>query len=563
MAKRAGRLAASLAVLAGVLFDTAPAHLNAAGDPLDTPTTMVRFYFHALGSGQCALASKFAGQSGESLSAFLRSCRAIRRIVIDQLTDPGYRLRPQNAMYTCLGLRYTLYRHSGAATFGGWYLLERTLGPTWQILFSLSHITNGGSAVYLTKAQCASHLPSYVHPSSGTLISGSGFLSASASWIALSTSGSYLPSGSCSHGIGSNCETAPTSVYRTDDAGSHWIPVLHFTAAVGPPVWIRLFSRQVGMVAATVGPLKATPNYHFTAALFSTYDGGHHWRRSALPVNYVTETGSISFPDPQHGWLWYGGGAGGSMAVDVYRTTDAGRHWNRVACTSFSSSTPGYCTHQSGIGLSGDKTYLTFKDAHEGWLEVQENSGVPDIYHTADGGTSWFRQPVGLPPGVFPLETGKSTVFPSGTLLQPSFLGRLSLLPEEVGFYRPKPRASWNRLYLFRSQDGGRTWRSAVRTPLTGPVALWQAVDSRRWLFAAAQATSKEALWGTDNGGISWTKRPLHVPAGLALLRLYMTDRAHGWATAQTHADSQVSASGTVLLHTMDGGVHWSEKKLP
>jgi photosystem II stability/assembly factor-like uncharacterized protein len=42
-------------------------------------------------------------------------------------------------------------------------------------------------------------------------------------------------------------------------------------------------------------------------------------------------------------------------------------------------------------------------------------------------------------------------------------------------------------------------------------------------------------------------------------MELEMTDRAHGWATAQTHADAEVSASGTVLLHTTDGGAHWAE----
>jgi photosystem II stability/assembly factor-like uncharacterized protein len=129
-------------------------------------------------------------------------------------------------------------------------------------------------------------------------------------------------------------------------------------------------------------------------------------------VNYATETGSISFPDQKHGWIWYGGGAAGSMSVYVYRTVDGGRHWSRVACTAFSNPTPGFgCPHPSGIGLGGDKEYLTFKDAHNGWLTVYDNRGVPDLYHTADGGTSWQRQAVGLPHGVT-LPTGKSTVFP-------------------------------------------------------------------------------------------------------------------------------------------------------
>lgn len=320
----------------------------------------------SLSSGQCDLAFKFAGQSSRSLSTFRRNCRTIRRITIEQLNDPGYRLHPQTAPYTCLAVRYTVYRSAGATIFGGWYLMERTRGPAWSIVVARSHVTRDGSAIAPTKAQCAGHLPSYVHPGSGTIVSGSAFLSAAYGWIALSTSGSYLPNGSCTHGIGSKCELASTTVFRTDDIGRHWTPLLHVTStANAPPVWIRLFNRQVGIVAATLGPINAASNTHFNTVLFSTHDSGRHWQRFPLSVNYYTETGTISFPDPRHGWLWYtGGGAMGSMALDVYRTTDGGRHWRRVACTSFSNSSPGHCSHQSGIGLGGYKTYLNGGRGH-------------------------------------------------------------------------------------------------------------------------------------------------------------------------------------------------------
>lgn len=566
MVRHAVRLAASLVLVMTVLIERLPARLNAENGPLDTPAGTVRLYFDALGAGQCDLAFKFAGQSSRSLGAFRRSCRAIRSIVINRLDDPGYRLHPQTAAYTCLAVRYTVYRRSGSTTFGGWCLMERTLGPAWHILVALSQVTKGGRAIHLTRVQCASRLPSYVHAGSGMIISGSAFLSARFGWIALSSSGSYLPNGSCNHGIGSNCDSAPSTVYRTDDAGNHWTPILHFSATGGPPVWVRLFSRHVGLVAATVGPLTAASNEHFTSALFRTQDGGRHWQRLPLPVNYATESGTISFPDPRHGWLWYGGGAGGSMAVDVYRTTDGGRHWNRVACTSFLNSAPGYCTHQSGIGLGGDKSYLTFKDGHDGWLAAQDNTGVPDIYYTADGGMSWRRQAVGLPPGVaLPSgKIGKGTVFPSGMLLQPSFFGRLGLLPQNVGFYRPEPRANWNRVYIFRSKDGGRTWRSAMRTPVTTPTSLWQALDSHHWVFiSTSPIPSKQTMWSTKNGGRSWTKHSLYLPAGLMPVGFELINERDGWATAQTHADLEVSASGTALLHTVDGGMHWAEVKLP
>ncbi|MGI8825323.1 MAG: hypothetical protein ACR2JC_06735 [Chloroflexota bacterium] len=97
-----------------------------------------------------------------------------------------------------------------------------------------------------------------------------------------------------------------------------------------------------------------------------------------------------------------------------------------------------------------------------------------------------------------------------------------------------------------------------MRTPVTASSNLWQAIGAHHWLFV-----SNRMIWSTNNGGVSWTNRPLHLPAGLMLVELGLIDGRDGWATAQTHADSGVSASGTVLLHTMDGGVPWTETRLP
>lgn len=553
-------LAVLLAVVGAGWIDAARS--GAAGNPIATPTGMVRYYLHALGRGQCALASKFGRESSRSLSAFQRDCRSIRRIAIDRLDDPGYRLRPQAAAYTCLAIRYRTYRRDGMTLTGGWYLMERTLGPAWSILFTRSHVTTNGRAIHLTKAQCAGHLPPYVRRGSGTIVAGSDFLSATTGWVALSTSGSYVANGSCDHGIGSNCESASTTLYRIDSAGGTWRALIRFATTIGPPVWIRLFSRQVGLVAATVGPLTATSGARFSSALFSTRDSGRHWRRFPLPPGYVTETGTVSFPDPRHGWLWYGGAAAGSMAVDVYRTQDGGRHWLHVACTTF----PGVplrsrCLHPSGIGLGGDKQYLTFKDDSNGWLTVFEDSGVPDIYRTADGGRSWRRQPIGLPAGVA-LPSGKtdrSTVFPGGELLQPSFAGRMGLLAEEVSFYRSRPRANWSRLFIYRSMDGGRNWCAAVRTPVSGGNVLWQALDARRWtVISTASDGSGQWVWSTENGGAPWSRQALRLPAGLTLVGFNLIDRRDGWGTAQPRADPQGSVSGRVLVRTADGGVTWT-----
>jgi hypothetical protein len=122
--------------------------------------------------------------------------------------------------------------------------------------------------------------------------------------------------------------------------------------------------------------------------------------------------------------------------------------------------------------------------------------------------------------------------------------------------------ASWSRIYVFRSTDEGRSWDSALRAPVTGDVGEWQALDARHWLFVATSVSSRQTLWSTQNGGGSWTKHPLQLPPDLLLVGVQMTGDRDGWATAQTHAESKVSASGAELLtgvascslHTVDAG---------
>jgi hypothetical protein len=93
---------------------------------------------------------------------------------------------------------------------------------------------------------------------------------------------------------------------------------------------------------------------------------------------------------------------------------------------------------------------------------------------------------------------------------------------------------------------------------VTGFHNLWQTIDAHHWLFV-----SSGAMWSTSNGGASWTKHSPHLPPGLMLVGLQFTSATDGWATAQKQADSRVSTSGTVLLHTTDGSVHWTKTAQP
>lgn len=522
---------------------------------ITTPSSVLRLYERAINQGQCDLAAKFMAPSSHSLMTFRRRCRATQHLSVSPLIDPGYRIHRLTATYACLGIHITTrLRNSTVQSSGGWYLLEKTSFAWWHVMLSRSHLVSDGRAIVPSRATCVAALPSYTHASSAQDIVGSNFLSATTGWIALSRSGTYAPNGSCEHGIGTNCDTAQTVIYRTDDGGAHWQRQVSLTTLPESPVWLHFFNRQVGVVAATVGPVAPSSAYHGARSiLFRTVNGGKHWEKLPLPEGYSIDTRSISFPDPTHGWLWFGGGAAGSMSVEMYRTGDGGRHWIHIACATFSGAPPGKrCNLHSGIDFGGDKEFLTFSNALDGWLTVFSNGGIPTILHSQDGGRTWRDQRVGLPPGIRP-PGPKDTVFPLGTFDAPHLFGREGVLAERVGFYQPKPQANWAYLYLVRSHDAGQTWQFYERVPVPDP-SVNQYLDAQHWIFVARSTT-----WMTNDGGRAWTRTPLHLPQGLQLTALSFTDPRRGWALAEPHGQIGGLDAATALLHTNDGGRTWSK----
>jgi photosystem II stability/assembly factor-like uncharacterized protein len=301
--------------------------------------------------------------------------------------------------------------------------------------------------------------------------------------------------------------------------------------------------------------------------LLRTSDGGQHWIKLPLPQGYGVDTRSITFSDPQHGWLWFGGAAMGSEAVYMDHTADGGRRWARIACVTFSNPLPGYgCPLHSGIGLGGDKEFLTFRNAADGWLTVFSNTGIPQLLRSGDGGRHWSDQRVGLPPGVS-LPGPPSTVYPEGSFLPPHLFGQTGILAESVIFSRVRSIASWSRLYLFLSQDAGASWRFYQRVPLPdlvttrdepSPVLLPTFLDSRHWLVVFGKT-----IWSTADAGQTWSHAAMHLPAGLQLASVAFTDPSHGWAGAGTPKQIEAVGGGTSLLRTSDAGRTWARIALP
>jgi photosystem II stability/assembly factor-like uncharacterized protein len=303
-----------------------------------------------------------------------------------------------------------------------------------------------------------------------------------------------------------------------------------------------------------------------------TQDSGQTWANVTPGGGFPSNTYlSGAFLDALHGWVLTPGAD--YLSGTLYRTKDAGGTW-QSATVPFS-------------GASFD-----FLDATLGWAMVGTGAGAGsssvDIYQTNDGGSSWSRiysmdptQPDA--PGGLPFAGSKNGI------------GFASSTRGWVGGAEPMDSYVW----LFVTQDGGRTWQhqdlalpagfekamTSVDAPifyntLEGviPVQLflddllatvfyrtgdggssWQATRPVT-LIGQYSVSSMNDFWVWDgktlvasyDGGQTWQSIPANLNLADNLSQLDFVAPAQGWAIG-------MDANGiSTLYQTVDGGYTWT-----
>lgn len=281
-----------------------------------------------------------------------------------------------------------------------------------------------------------------------------------------------------------------------------------------------------------------------------TEDGGGTWSRTELPlsgytVQFFTDP-KIAFLDLQTGWIFARIGQNeGREFIGLYTTYDGGLTWAPMV-TSGTANLPSL----------GRKNGAVFRDTLEGWISGESTSIEPDavLWHTFDGGNSWYKQqlpaPYGynIPDGLLSdpaitcsFETPKfvdmvyvcawSVLKCSGGSLSepvsilywsydrlsswqtyrlPSAEGDLSFYGIEVGWYAIQNPAGSDFPYeILFTENGGANWRTIASL-------AW---DSRLQFitpaigYAIATYQGMPALVRTNNSGFDWEQLfPMIMP---------------------------------------------------
>jgi photosystem II stability/assembly factor-like uncharacterized protein len=281
----------------------------------------------------------------------------------------------------------------------------------------------------------------------------------------------------------------------TTDSGDHW----HFLTA--PDVPTDPPNTEAGAVTRVLFATART-GWLYGPALWSTHDGGSHWRKLSLggPVESMATAGgrvySVIAP------------AGGQRS-GLY-SSPAGRNaWTRVGHVTVKPFT--------GLAVSGTAAWLT---------------GSTRVWATGDG-TRWHRYPVRCPApynrdGVGGLAAAS-----------PSQVYFLCLSDAGAG---SQPKA------MLYSADGGKTDHLTGIAPESGTGIDALAVPPGR--TSVITMGTEFALDRSADGGKTW-KEILNYGGGAMWSSLSFASRTAGWAI--------VTSGSRQLLRTTDAGRTWHQ----
>jgi photosystem II stability/assembly factor-like uncharacterized protein len=214
-----------------------------------------------------------------------------------------------------------------------------------------------------------------------------------------------------------------------------------------------------------VKTIPATP----TPKILKTDDGGASWTLQTLPAQSVGFNGlDISAVDSSVAWA----AVGDQYGVDggILHTVDGGTTWTwQVLPTGLGAN------HKNIKGIKG-------VSPTEAWAATL----VGDVLHTTDGGNSW---------AIVPVKDSNDNIIAMKQVNRIDVLGQDIWIADNLG----------GNLGAIHSADAGRTWRKEL-LPDTGVSLGLMAISAFSPRVAWAAMAGGGYLWGTSDGGATWTK---------------------------------------------------------
>jgi len=306
------------------------------------------------------------------------------------------------------------------------------------------------------------------------------------------------------------------------------------------------------------------------SSVLRTEDGGKTWL-NASPAGLTGMPNGSFFLDDQTGWVLLAGAD--FTSGTLFHTTDGGQNWTSTP-VPFGGGTLQFLDPQNGwamAGLGAGMSHMAVavfrtSDCGATWSQVfTDDPNAPNTSDTLpfvgdkngltalDADHAWVTgsEPVSNYIYVFTTQDGGRTWREQNPALPAGYNDAMTganpphFFNAKDGIMQVGAYANTSALILYISHDGGQTWTATTPVPLNGHASTPSLADFFAW-------DGGGTLYASHDQGASWTAVTTNVNLTNELVTFQFIDANTGWVVTSD------ASSHYKLYQTADGGATWN-----